>query len=244
MFRSLIVTLLMFFLQNGSEFYQQALVQDRAAGNLEAAIQPYQDAARYAGNDRTLAAQAMLGAARCYEKLGQAKARELYEEIARMYADQPQQAAQARDRAHALQPREHGLVINIDDNTTTLRLDVNEKLVQVAPGMYWSKQPAFDPDKPITITGTVTQVTFVNPSISISVHAAGPDGKMATYLVKGGAPNTLIATGFTPRMIRPGDTVTVEGLRAKDPDSLTIGAATVTLPDGRKIFLGASVSGQ
>ncbi len=52
------LSLLIVFAQNGPEYYQQALVQERAAGNLEAAIQLYQDAARYAGNDRALAAQA------------------------------------------------------------------------------------------------------------------------------------------------------------------------------------------
>jgi hypothetical protein len=181
--------------------------------------------------------------------LGQAKARELYEEIARTYADQPEQAAQARSRAHALQQREHELVLEghviVRADDMAIEADrIHLKLLQVAPGMYWSTESAFDPDKPIRITGTVVQVAFVNPSISISVHAAGPDGKMATFVVKGGAPNTVVRTGFTPKMIQPGDTVTVEGLRARDPDSLVIGSATVTLPDGRKIFLGASVSGQ
>jgi hypothetical protein len=41
-----------------------------------------------------------------------------------------------------------------------------------------------------------------------------------------------------------GDVVTVEGVRAIDPEALVIGLATITLPDGRKVFLGESVSGQ
>ena len=117
MYSSLLLTLLMFFAQNGQEYYQQALVQERAAGNLEAAIQLYQDAARYAGNDRALAAQALMGAARCYEKLGQAKARELYEEIAKTYPDQQQQAAVALERLAESGPHTVRTIVHVDENT-------------------------------------------------------------------------------------------------------------------------------
>ncbi len=251
MYSTLMLSLLIVFAQNGPEYYQQALVQERAAGNLEAAIQLYQDAARYAGNDRALAAQALMGAARCYEKLGQAKARELYEEIAKTYPDQQAQASAARQRLAAVQPHEMRTIVRVDENT---RADVARELAifrtrlnevyEVAPGMFWTKKVEFDPGKPIVIKGTVSQVVFVNPSMSLSVQVTEADGKIVTYAVKGGAPNTVIRNGFTPQSLRPGDLVTVEGLRAKDPELLMIGMATLTLPDGRKIFLGESVSGQ
>src|SRR5207237_5871689 len=138
-------------LQNGQDYYQQALVQERAAGNLEAAIQLFQDAARYAGSDRALAAQALMGAARCYEKLGQAKARELYEEIARTYTDQQQLARQAKERAQALQPRPDGRPAEGAPGTS----EPVKALYQVAPGMYWSTVTRWDTSKPVTITGTV-----------------------------------------------------------------------------------------
>ena len=242
MYISLMAALLVFLIQNGPDYYQQALVQEQAAGNLEAAIRLYQDAARYAGNDRALAAQAMLAAARCYEKLGQAMARSLYEEIARTYADQPEEAKQARDRAQALQPRENGAL-------QSYYSAVGEKLNarnmwQVAPGVYWTTGQ-WDRAKPITITGKVTQVHFVNPSISIMVEVTSQSGNTMTYTVKGGAPNTLVRKGVTAETFNPGETLTVEGLRGTDkPDSLLIGAAIVTMSDGRRIPLGQSVSGQ
>jgi hypothetical protein len=87
-----------FAAQNAQDLYQQALVQERAAGNLEKAIELFHNAARESGGDRALAAKALIGAARCYEKLGQTRSRQLYEEVERSYADQREQAAFARER--------------------------------------------------------------------------------------------------------------------------------------------------
>ena len=88
--------------QTGPQTFQQALVAERAKGDLDEAIKLYQRAAKEAGSDRALAAKALLGAARCYERLGQGGARKLYEEIARTYGDQREQASVARGRLSAL----------------------------------------------------------------------------------------------------------------------------------------------
>lgn len=86
------------FAQSAAELYQQGLVQENGAGNLRNAIQLYERAAKEAKGDRTTAALALMGAARCYEKLGQDESRRLYEEVTRSYADQQEQAALARER--------------------------------------------------------------------------------------------------------------------------------------------------
>src|SRR5262245_66490871 len=84
--------------QSPQELFNRALVQERAAGNLEQAIQLYQRVARESSNDRSLAVQALMGAARSFQKLGQtAQSRSLYQQVARMYPEQRAQAAIARD---------------------------------------------------------------------------------------------------------------------------------------------------
>src|SRR5215831_15477717 len=63
--------------QSAGESYQQALIQENAVGNLQNAIQLYQRAAKESGVDRRLGALALLGVARCYEKLGQDESRKV-----------------------------------------------------------------------------------------------------------------------------------------------------------------------
>jgi hypothetical protein len=252
MYLTLMFTLLAFALQNGQEFYQQAMVQEHAAGNLEAAIQLYQDAARYSGGNRDLEAHALIGAARCYEKLGQAKAREIYEEVARTYSDLKPHAAIARDRVAALQPNKSAFFVHESgangENAVVvggIRLKAEEiKLINVGPGMFWtSNNEAFEPGRPITITGTVRSMHFTNFGTFLGVAVKQPDGSVTTYKVIGGSPNTVFRNGFTRQSVRPGDEVTIEGIESRDPSALTIGLATITLADGRRVFLGES-SGQ
>jgi len=102
----LILTLWMSFSESALELYQRALVQERAAGNLTDAIELYQHAAREAGNDRGLAARALIRAAGLYEKLGQPAAADLYVQVIRTYPEQREQVAFAQSRLIALKQRD------------------------------------------------------------------------------------------------------------------------------------------
>jgi Carboxypeptidase regulatory-like domain/Polysaccharide lyase family 4, domain II/Tetratricopeptide repeat len=85
------------FAQSPQELFNQALVQERAAGNLEQAAQLFQQVARASSDDRSLAVQGLMGAARSYQKLGQTdQSKRLYDEVIRSYADQKEQVALAR----------------------------------------------------------------------------------------------------------------------------------------------------
>jgi hypothetical protein len=101
------------FAQSAGELYQQALVQENGAGDLQSAIQLYRRAAKEAAGDRKLAALALMGAARCYEKLGEAESTKLYEEVARSYPDQREQAALANQRLNADRREERGTVSSV-----------------------------------------------------------------------------------------------------------------------------------
>jgi Tol biopolymer transport system component len=82
-----------------------ALHQEEVEGNLEAAIETYKKLlAEFPGN-RPLAAQAQLHLGFCYEKLGEAQAKEAraaYERVVHDFADQAEIVAQARVRLAAL----------------------------------------------------------------------------------------------------------------------------------------------
>ena len=83
--------------QTPQELLNEALIQERGAGNLEQAIQLFQRVARESSGDRSLAVQGLMGAARSHQKLGQtAQSKTLYDEVVRSYADQKDQAALAK----------------------------------------------------------------------------------------------------------------------------------------------------
>lgn len=84
--------------------FQAGLHKELAEGDLQGAIKLYQRiVASHAGN-RAVEAKALLRMGHCYQKLGRAEARQAYERVLRDYADQVEQAAEARGRLAALGP--------------------------------------------------------------------------------------------------------------------------------------------
>ncbi|MCC6393507.1 MAG: PD40 domain-containing protein [Bryobacterales bacterium] len=68
-------------------------------GDLKTAIKQYGEiAAKYAKTDRSVAATALVHMAECYQKLGNAESRKVYERVVREYADQKEAVATARVR--------------------------------------------------------------------------------------------------------------------------------------------------
>jgi Tol biopolymer transport system component len=80
--------------QDAERRFKAAMNTELVDGNLKAAIEEYQKVVQ-SGN-RPLAAQALLRIAECYQKLGDAQARSVYERLTRDYADQEEAVAIAR----------------------------------------------------------------------------------------------------------------------------------------------------
>jgi Tol biopolymer transport system component len=94
--------------QSGHDLFQQALVKERAEGNLQEAIDLYERIVRDFPGDHTLAAKALVQMGQCYEKLGKAGAEKAYERVIREYADQKEPLQVARTRLAALsEPARH-----------------------------------------------------------------------------------------------------------------------------------------
>jgi hypothetical protein len=96
----------------------------------------------------------------------------------------------------------------------------------------------FDKDNPLTLTGTVTKMEFMNPHIYFYVDVKGKDGKVVNWAFEGGPPNVIYRQGWRKDTLKPGDVVTVKGFRAKDGTHLGA-CSTVKLPDGREISAGS-----
>ena len=100
----------------------------------------------------------------------------------------------------------------------------------------------FDAKQPVTMKGTITSVEWVNPHVWLHVDVKMPNGKTEAWAIEGGTPNVLFRRGFTRKSIAPGTEVIVDGYRAKDGARRANGRS-VTLEDGKKLFLGSSGSG-
>ena len=77
-----------------------AMELETVRGDLRAAIEEYKQIAQ--GSDRALAAKALIRMAGCYQKLGDAESRAIYEQVVRDYADQNDAVTVARARLAAL----------------------------------------------------------------------------------------------------------------------------------------------
>jgi Family of unknown function (DUF6152) len=98
----------------------------------------------------------------------------------------------------------------------------------------------FDKAKPVTFTGTVKKVQWMNPHIYTHVEVKSADGKSVVYRVEGGPPNALYRQGWRMDTLKVGDTITVSGLRAKNDASMNVGQATITTADGKRVFAGSA----
>ena len=67
----------------------------------------------------------------------------------------------------------------------------------------------------ITLKGTVTKFQYTSPHIAVFLTIE-MDGKRVPFRLEGGSPHTLRALGWTPSVLRVGDTVSVTFSRAKD----------------------------
>jgi hypothetical protein len=97
----------------------------------------------------------------------------------------------------------------------------------------------FEPEKRVTLNGTIKDFQWTNPHAWIQMVVSGADGKPADWSFECGSPNTLSRQGWKPSMLKAGDAVTIVANPMKDgtPAGLLY---TVTLADGRVLGPGAA----
>jgi Family of unknown function (DUF6152) len=100
----------------------------------------------------------------------------------------------------------------------------------------------FDINRPIILRGTVTKWLVTNPHSWIHIDVKAPDGTVVPWAIEGGSPNSLYRLGFTKESLVPGTEIVVDGFQAKDLSNKAVGK-NITLPSGKKLFLGGSAPG-
>jgi hypothetical protein len=128
---------------------------------------------------------------------------------------------------------------------TKLAVVVASAFLVLATAPAWAHHAfaaEFDANKPINLQGTVTKVEWINPHAWIHVEVKKPDGKVESWMIEGGTPNTLFRRGFTKDSLKIGTEIKVDGYQAKD-GSMRANGRDLTLPDGKKLFMGSSGTG-
>ena len=115
--------------------------------------------------------------------------------------------------------------------------------VASAASAHHSFAAEFDRALPITVTGTVTKVEWMNPHARFYVEAKDDAGKTVNWDFELASPNGLMRRGWNRNSMKIGDTVTVMGHRAKN-NPLVGNASTVTLADGKRLFAGSSIENE
>jgi hypothetical protein len=100
----------------------------------------------------------------------------------------------------------------------------------------------FDANKPVNFKGTITKMEWVNPHTWLHISIKKEDGAVENWAIEAGTPNVLFRRGFTKDTLQVGTEVVVDGYQAKDGTRRANGR-DLTLPDGRKLFLGSSGTG-
>jgi hypothetical protein len=119
----------------------------------------------------------------------------------------------------------------------TALLSVCVLLAARATDAHHSFAAEFDINKPVTLTGVLTRMDWVNPHGWMYVDVKAADGTMEHWSIQTGGPTQLLRRGLGKDTFPAGIGVTIKGYRARDSRT-TAHAETITLKDGRNFFIG------
>ena len=97
----------------------------------------------------------------------------------------------------------------------------------------------YDSDKPLAISGKVTEMKWSNPHGWIYLDVVNEDGSVTNWAMETSAANGLIRRGWRKDDLPPGTVLMIEGWQARN-GSATGNIRSVTLEDGRRLFAGTS----
>jgi hypothetical protein len=107
-----------------------------------------------------------------------------------------------------------------------------------AASAHHSFAAEFDGSKPVRLVGKITRIEWTNPHSYFYLDVADDNGNVTNWACEGASPLALTRRGWKKGDLKLGDTIVVDGYRAKD-GSHFVNARRVTFPDGRSLDSGS-----
>jgi tetratricopeptide (TPR) repeat protein len=221
-----------------AELLQKGIYAQQTAGDLDQAIAIYRQIVNSAPAQREIAAQAQYLLAESLIRKGDftlasqefARLARDYQEfstvVSRMAAQAPRTitingAPEGRAGGRGLPP---GVTVE----------QAKQRELELAAASVRLLTAEFDPGKVVTLTGKLSQATWINPRTWLTIETT--TGKHTVALA---APNALLQIGLTRDKLKLGEEITVSGIMARD-GSPTILANSIS-SEGKEIFNRSSL---
>ena len=98
----------------------------------------------------------------------------------------------------------------------------------------------YDSKKPITVTGYVTKLDWLNPHAYVYLDVKDDAGAVKSYKIEMGPPYALTRGGWKRDTVKIGDKVTVNGAALSKDGRTAAGSmptTSMTLADGQKLVM-------
>ena len=124
-------------------------------------------------------------------------------------------------------------------STVCLLIAVSLMLVAVKPvTAHHSFDAEYDSKKPITVSGIVTKLDWVNPHAFVFIDSKDESGAVKNFKIEMGPPYALVRGGWKRDTVKIGDKVTVEAAAAAKDGTSAGGSEQTTkmiLGDGTRL---------
>ena len=111
----------------------------------------------------------------------------------------------------------------------------------LTPALAHHSLNEYDQSTLVTVKGTVSDVKWLNPHVTIMLTVRNPDGSTRSLKVEIGPPHGLARRGFDTTVLKVGETVTFEVWMPKDPGITShANGRGLTLGNGRRFLVGDS----
>lgn len=119
-------------------------------------------------------------------------------------------------------------------------MDIRRIVLKAAAGLLLAGMPTlahhsfmaeYDETRPITLSGTITKVSWKNPHVTLNLDVKDEDGKVTHWKLELASPNGLLSQGWKVDSLKPGVHVVVTGFGARDGSHLA---------NARKVVVGGT----